>query len=242
VGIIPVHLYGQAADMDAVMALAARHRLWVLEDCAQAHLATFRGRKVGTFGAAATYSFYPSKNLGAMGDAGAVVTNDGALAERIAVVARHGGLHKGDHRVEGVNSRMDGLQAAVLLAKLEHLAHWTTRRRELAAEYSRRLAGIAGLGLPTTAAGREHVWHLYVVQHAARDRLARHLGERGVQTVINYPVALPFLPAYARFAHRPEDFPNAHRSQSRILSIPLYPEMTPAQMQAVTDAVASFRA
>lgn len=240
VGIIPVHLYGQSADMDAVMEIATRRKLWVIEDCAQAHLAAFKGRKVGTFGAAATYSFYPSKNLGAMGDAGAVVTNDAGLAERMAMVARHGGLRKGDHQLEGVNSRMDGMQAAVLLAKLPYLASWTQRRRQLAAEYSRRLAGIRGLGLPAPAPGREHVWHLYVIQHDARDRLARHLSEHGVQTLINYPVALPFLPAYSRLQHRPEDFPAAHRNQSRILSIPLYPEMTPVQMQAVTDAVVSF--
>src|SRR5262245_58971755 len=132
VGIIPVHLYGQPADMDAVMAIAQRHKLWVIEDCAQAHLARYKGRMVGTFGQAATYSFYPGKNLGAMGDAGAVVTNDGALAEQIAMLARHGGLVKHQHKIEGVNSRLDGLQAAILAAKLAHLADWTEARRQAA--------------------------------------------------------------------------------------------------------------
>ena len=241
VGIVPVHLYGQPADMDAIMQIAQKHRLWVVEDCAQAHLARFRGRTVGTFGAAGTFSFYPSKNLGAMGDAGAIVTNEPALAERMAAIARHGGLKKGEHGIEGVNSRLDGLQAAILSVKLRHLASWTRRRRELAARYTGLLEGVGGIGLPATAPGREHVWHLYVVQHGARDALARHLQARGVQTVINYSVALPFLPAYARLGHRPADFPNAFAHQSRILSLPLYPEMTAAQMQAVVDGVASFR-
>jgi len=240
VGIVPVHLYGQPADMDAVMEIARRHSLWVLEDCAQAHLARYKGRTVGTFGIASTFSFYPSKNLGAMGDAGAVLTDDGALAERIAMIARHGGLKKGDHRIEGINSRLDGIQAAILGAKLSHLPAWTARRRELARDYGAALAGVRALGLPQTAPGREHVWHLYVVRHEARDALARHLHERGVQTVVNYPVALPFLPAYQRLRHSPADFPNAHRNQSRVLSLPMYPEMTPRQMHAVADALASF--
>lgn len=240
VGIIPVHLYGQAADMGAIMALAERHKLWVLEDCAQAHLATFEGRQVGTFGHAASFSFYPGKNLGAMGDAGAVVTNDPALAERMAMFARHGGLTKGDHRIEGINSRMDGLQAAILNVKLPHLREWTHRRQALATRYAELLSALPGLTLPHTAPGREHVWHLYVIQHTQRDTLARHLANHGVQTVINYPIALPFLPAYQRFGHRPEDFPVAHGHQSRILSLPIFPEMSPAQMERVEQTLRQF--
>jgi dTDP-4-amino-4,6-dideoxygalactose transaminase len=241
VGIVPVHLYGQPADMDAIMAWAAKHKLWVLEDCAQAHLARYKGRTVGTFGQAASFSFYPGKNLGAMGDAGAVVTNDGALADRMAMFARHGGLKKGDHQIEGINSRLDGLQAAVLSVKLPHLAGWTRRRQEVAAEYNRLLADIPGLGLPQAAAGREHVYHLYVVRHEARDALARHLSTHGVQTVVNYPVALPFVPAYTRLKHTPADFPHAHHNQSRILSLPIFPELTAGQMQAVAAALRSFK-
>lgn len=240
VGIIPVHLYGQPADMEAIMALAEKHRLWVIEDCAQSHLARYKGRVVGSFGNAASYSFYPGKNLGAMGDAGAVVTRDAELARRMAMFARHGGLTKGDHQIEGINSRLDGLQAAVLSAKLPHLASWTARRQEIATEYGRLLAGIDGLTLPSVAAGREHVWHLYVVRHAQRDGLARHLAQRGIQTVINYPVALPFLPAYRRFGHTPADFPVAHRHQSEVLSLPIFPEMSAAQLAAVADAIRSF--
>lgn len=242
VGVIPVHLYGQPADMDAIMAVARQHRLWVLEDCAQAHLARYKGRQVGTFGQAASFSFYPGKNLGAMGDAGAVVTNDADLARRMAMFARHGGLTKGDHQIEGINSRMDGLQAAVLSVKLPHLPNWTRRRQEVARAYGELLGGIDGLTLPIVAAEREAVWHLYVVQHERRDALAKHLAARGVQTVINYPVALPFLPAYRRFGHQPSDFPVAHHHQSRILSLPIFPEITPAQMSIVADAIRSFEA
>jgi dTDP-4-amino-4,6-dideoxygalactose transaminase len=240
VGIIPVHLYGQSADMGAVMAIAQRHGLWVIEDCAQAHLAQYKGRQVGTFGNAASYSFYPGKNLGAMGDAGAIVTNDADLARRMAMFARHGGLTKGDHQIEGVNSRLDGLQAAVLSVKLPHLPAWTARRQAVARQYGELLAPIDGLELPAVAAGREHVWHLYVVQHASRDALAKHLAALGVQTVVNYPVALPFLPAYSRLGHRPEDFPVAYRHQSRILSLPMFPEVTPEQLDHVVRSIRSF--
>jgi dTDP-4-amino-4,6-dideoxygalactose transaminase len=240
VGIIPVHLYGQPADMDPIMAVARSRRLWVIEDCAQAHLARYKGRTVGTFGDAASYSFYPGKNLGAMGDAGALITNDKALSERMAMIARHGGLRKGDHQIEGINSRLDGLQAAILSVKLPHLAAWTTRRQQVAAEYDRRLAHIPAVQVPRVGADREHVYHLYVVRHEARDALAAHLSSRNVQTVINYPVALPFLPAYSRYSHRPEDFPNAFRNQSRILSLPIFPEMTNAQLDSVERAIREF--
>lgn len=240
VGIVPVHLYGQPADMDAIMAIAAKHKLWVLEDCAQAHLARYKGQTVGTFGDAASFSFYPGKNLGAMGDAGAVVTNDDALADRMAMFARHGGLSKGDHRIEGINSRLDGLQAAVLSVKLPHLHSWTKKRQQIADDYKRRLAGISGLSLPEVAKHREHVYHLYVIQHKRRDALARHLTAHGIQTVINYPVALPFLPAYRRYMHEPNGFPNAYANQSRILSLPMFPEMSDLQMENVELAIRSF--
>jgi dTDP-4-amino-4,6-dideoxygalactose transaminase len=240
VGIIPVHLYGQPADMDPIMALVRKHNLWVIEDCAQAHLARYKGKLVGTFGTAASFSFYPGKNLGAMGDAGAVVTNEGALADRMAMYARHGGLTKGDHQIEGINSRLDGLQAAILGVKLPHLADWTKRRQEVANLYSRLLSGVTQVTTPKVAEGREHVWHLFVIRTEARDALAAHLSTNNIQTVINYPVALPFLPAYSRFGHTPDQFPNAHRNQSRILSLPIYPEMSGTQVQRVVDAIAGF--
>ena len=240
VGIIPVHLYGQPADMDAIMAIARKHKLWVIEDCAQAHVARYKGRMVGTFGDAASYSFYPGKNLGAMGDAGAVVTSDAALADKMAMFARHGGLVKGDHQIEGINSRLDGLQAAILSVKLPRLASWTARRQAIAAEYNRQFQGYDPVKTPFVAVGREHVYHLYVIEHEHRDTLARHLSDCGISTVINYPVALPFVPAYRRMGHQPADFPDAYRNQSRILSLPIFPEMTQAQIQHVIDSVKSF--
>lgn len=240
VGIVPVHLYGQAADMDQIMSIAGRHGLWVLEDCAQAHLATYKGRPVGTIGTAGSFSFYPGKNLGAMGDAGALVTGDPILARRMAMFARHGGLRKGDHQIEGINSRLDGLQAAILSVKLRHLPAWTNRRREIADRYAQLLEGKADLVLPEVAVGNEHVYHLYVVQHNDRDALAAYLAQRGIQTVVNYPVALPFLPAYARFRHQPADFPVAYNNQSRILSLPLFPEISETQIEAVSTAIMEF--
>jgi dTDP-4-amino-4,6-dideoxygalactose transaminase len=240
VGIIPVHLYGQAADMEPIMSLAERRGLWVIEDCAQAHLATYRGRTVGTMGIASTFSFYPGKNLGAMGDAGAIVTNDDALARHMAMFARHGGLTKGEHLIEGVNSRLDGLQAAILSIKLKHLPRWTKARQAVAANYDIALEGVTGLQLPTTAPGRSHVYHLYVIRHERRDALAQHLKARGVQTVVNYPIALPFLKAYAHLQHQPEDFPNAFHHQSRILSLPVFAEMSETQIGHVAAAIRNF--
>jgi dTDP-4-amino-4,6-dideoxygalactose transaminase len=240
VGIIPVHLYGQAADMDPIMEIARKSKLWVLEDCAQAHLATYKGKLVGTFGDVASFSFYPGKNLGAMGDAGAVVTNDSALADKMAMFARHGGLKKGDHKIEGINSRLDGLQAAILSVKLPHLPEWTRKRQERAKRYTELLADVPGIKVPYVAEGREPVWHLYVIEHEKRDELARHLSANGIPTVINYPIALPFLPAYERLGHTPADFPNAFANQSRILSIPIFPELTDAQMDSVVASIAAF--
>jgi len=240
VGIIPVHLYGQPADMDPIMAIARKHKLWVIEDCAQAHLARYKGRQIGTFGDAATYSFYPGKNLGAMGDAGAVVSNDAALAEHAAMLARHGGVVKHQHSIEGINSRLDGMQAAILSAKLPHLPDWTTSRQDAAKIYDTGLNQIEDVVVPAVAADRTHVYHLYTIKHPRRDALAAHLSSHGVQTAINYPLALPFVPAYSRFGHRPEEFPNAYRDQSKILSLPMFAEITPEQQRTVIDLVRAF--
>ena len=240
VGIVPVHLYGQPADMDPIIELAIKHNLWVLEDCAQAHLAKYKGRLVGTFGDAATFSFYPGKNLGAMGDAGAIVTNNKALSEKMQRIARHGGLHKGEHLVEGVNSRLDGIQAAILSVKLPKLLDWTARRRDIAALYTQRLSVLHELTTPVIADGREHVFHLYVIQYKARDKLKSFLFDNGVQTIINYPIALPFLTAYKDLNHSPQDFPNAWSNQSKILSLPIYPEMTNEQVDYVCELIEEF--
>lgn len=237
VGIIPVHLYGQMADMEALMPIARRHNLWVIEDCAQAHLATLGGKKAGLFGDIATWSFYPGKNLGAMGDAGAITTNDAALARHMACFARHGGLIKGDHEMEGINSRLDGIQAAILRVKLPHLAGWTARRRAVAKRYDGLLSDVSGVVIPTEVEGLEHVYHLYVIETDDRDALAEALKAKGVPTVVNYKRALPFLPAYAHLGHVPEDFPVAHRLQGRILSLPIFAELTEQQQDQVASAV-----
>lgn len=238
VGIIPVHLYGQPADMHAIMAIAKKHGLWVIEDCAQAHLARYNGRFVGTFGNAATFSFYPGKNLGAYGDAGCVVTNDERLAEWMTTFARHGG--KGDHVMEGVNSRLDGLQAAILNAKIPHLPAWTEARRCVAACYNGLLEQVGDVITPRVAAGRDHVYHLYVVRTENRDALREYLTKAGISTVLNYPKALPFYPAYAYLGHSPKDFPVAFFNQSRILSLPIYPEMTKEMIIRLVDRIGNF--
>jgi dTDP-4-amino-4,6-dideoxygalactose transaminase len=237
-GIIPVHLYGQAADMDPILDLARTHNLWVIEDCAQAHLATYHGRHVGTMGDASTFSFYPGKNLGAMGDAGGILTQRADLAEWMATFARHGG--KGNHQIEGINSRMDGLQGAVLRLKLPHLARWTARRVEIAAEYNSLLAGVGDLTLPAVASGRDHVYHLYVVKSRHREQLRAYLKEKEIETVLNYPKALPFYPAYGYLKHQPDDFPNAFAHQSQILSLPIFPEMNQAQIHHVVNSIKAY--
>ena len=238
VGIIPVHLYGQPADMSAIMAIAKKHNLWVIEDCAQAHLASFKGQLVGTFGNAATFSFYPGKNLGAYGDAGCVVTNDDRLSGCMATFARHGG--KGDHIMEGINSRMDGLQAAILNAKLPHLPAWTAARRRVAACYNELLENVGDVITPTVESDRDHVYHLYVIRTENRDALREHLSQAGISTVLNYPKALPFYPAYAYLGHVPKNFPAAYFNQSRILSLPIYPEMSEEAITHVANMISHF--
>lgn len=241
VGIVPVHLYGQAANMTKIMEIAKKNNLWVLEDCAQAHYAKHNGQQVGTFGDAATFSFYPGKNLGAMGDAGAIITNNKELAHRMTIFARHGGLKKGEHLIEGINSRMDGIQAAVLSVKLPHLKKWTSLRQDRAKRYSKLLSSINGLEVPKETHNSEHVWHLYVIKTDNRDELAAFLKNNGVQTVINYPIALPFLPAYSYLSHTTEDFPNAFGNQSRILSIPIFPELSDKQMDYIIELIKEFK-
>lgn len=236
--IIPVHLYGYPAEMDPILEIARRHDLKVLEDCAQAHLATYHGKLVGTMGDAATFSFYPGKNLGAMGDAGCFVTADPELAERGATYARHGG--KGEHVIEGINSRMDGLQAAVLNVKIPHLKAWTEERRGIASKYTQALREVPGITVPVERPGCEHVYHLYVIQHERRDELRAYLQHNGIGTVLNYPKALPFYQAYDYLKHSPSDFPSAYHHQSRILSLPIFPFMRADEWEYVIEAIRKF--
>jgi dTDP-4-amino-4,6-dideoxygalactose transaminase len=237
-GIIVVHLCGQPANVDIVRKIADDHGLWVIEDCAQAHLASLKGQNVGTFGDISTFSFYPGKNLGAMGDAGCIVTDRDDLAEWMTLFARHGG--KGNHLIEGINSRMDGLQAAILRVKLPCLLDWTRKRQEAAVVYNTLFADISDVETPYVMPGREHVYHLYMIKTEKRDALRQHLNNCGISSVVNYSRALPYYKAYEYLGHQPEDFPNAYFNQSRILSLPIFPEITREQQEHVVAVVDEF--
>ena len=233
--IVPVHLYGQAADLDPLFALAEKHALAIVEDCCQAHLATGRSAPVGTRGIGGAFSFYPTKNLGALGDGGAVVTNDRSVADRVRRL-RNGGQRDRYHHVEaGVNSRLDELQAAVLRAKLPHVHTWTARRRELAALYRDALP-------PAVKAIAErdpgHVYHLFPIRIGERDELQQHLRHAGIDTLIHYPVALPAQEAFARYGHN--ECPVATRASRELLSLPLHPRMADADVLRVSRAIETF--
>ena len=232
--VVPVHLYGQPADMDAIRAIAERHAVAIVEDCCQAHLATAEGTPVGTIGTAGAFSFYPTKNLGALGDAGAVLTDDSALAERIRRL-RNGGQAGRYHHVEtGVNSRLDEMQAAILRARLPWLRGWTERRRALAASYRRALPGT----LPLQQRDPGHVYHLFPIRSASRDALQSQLESAGIETLIHYPVPLGRQDAFAAFG--PTACPVADRAAREVLSLPLYPRLTEDDVARVAGAVAAF--
>lgn len=239
VGVIAVHLFGQPAAMDQISDLCRRHGLWLIEDCAQAHLSRFYGRTVGTFGDAATFSFYPGKNLGAIGDAGCIITNRDDLARFGRLFAQHGG--KNVHAIEGICSRMDTIQAAVLNIKLPLLAEWNERRRIAASRYHALLCEIRGVVLPSPRPGAEHTWHLYVVRVRNRDGMRDYLSARGVPSAIHYPRPLPLYPAYADLNHLTEDFPVASRHAAEILSLPMHPFLTADEQVDVASAIADFQ-
>jgi dTDP-4-amino-4,6-dideoxygalactose transaminase len=223
--IIPVHLFGQPCDMDKIMAIARKYNLYVIEDCAQAHFAEYKGQKVGTFGTAATYSFYPAKNLGAYGDAGAIVTNDDELAKKCRMFANHGALKKHHHLMEGINSRLDGLQATILSVKLRYIDDWNQRRYESALLYNELLRGFPGVITPNIKNDVNHIFHVYCIQVDKRNKLISYLKGSGIETQIHYPTMLPFMPAYKYLGYTQSDFPNAYKSQERLLSLPLFPEI-----------------
>jgi dTDP-4-amino-4,6-dideoxygalactose transaminase len=232
--ILPVHIYGQAADMPAIVEVAARHRLAVIEDCCQAHLATCGGRPVGSFGAAAAYSFYPTKNLAALGDAGALTTNDAALAARAKALRNGGQTDRYRHAECGVNSRLDEIQAAVLRARLERLPAWTARRRALARGYRAALAHAPAVAVPPEIdAG--HVYHLFPVRCGARDALQARLQAAGIETLIHYPVPITRQPALQ--ASHPSACPVADRVCGEVLSLPLYPALPAGHVEQVAEAI-----
>ncbi|HTY09428.1 MAG TPA: DegT/DnrJ/EryC1/StrS family aminotransferase [Bacteroidota bacterium] len=235
--IIPIHLYGQPADMEPIQQIAKKHNLIVIEDAAQAHGATYNGTKVGNFGKAACFSFYPGKNLGAYGDAGAVATNDEKFAEHVRMLANHGRLEKYEHKIEGYNSRLDTLQAAILNVKLRYLGEWVKRRQLHASHFDRLLRGHDIVSIPAVRKNSTHAYHLYVVRVNNREKVRAHLKEKGIATGIHYPIPLHQQPAYRYLNYRTGDFPVAERYAPQILSIPLYPELTDAQVEYVAAAL-----
>ncbi len=236
--IIPVHLYGQPADMDPILDLAERYNLRVIEDAAQAHGAVYRGRKVGTLGDMACFSFYPGKNLGAYGDGGAIVTNDDEFARKARMLGNHGRVGKYDHEIEGVNSRLDALQAAILETKLRHLPYWNERRRENAHAYNQHLKDTDVI-TPVEIQNVRAVYHLYVVRvkRGLRTKIRDHLESNGITTGIHYPTALPNLKAYAYLQWNENDFPEATRASREILSLPMFPELGESQIKYVADTI-----
>jgi dTDP-4-amino-4,6-dideoxygalactose transaminase len=239
--ILPVHLYGQPANMDPILDLARTRRLKVVGDAAQAHGAFYKGRPIATTADATTFSFYPGKNLGAYGDAGAVVTNDGDLAQRVRKLANHGRAKKYDHDIEGVNSRLDAIQAAILSAKLPHLDVWTKRRRTNAARYSQLLADTAVV-VPCEPTEVTAVYHLYVIRvgNGQRDALREHLLKNGIDAGVHYPTPLPFVNAYQHLRTPPAMFRHARAASEEILSLPMYAELAPVQQQHVSRSIREF--
>ncbi|MAG08662.1 erythromycin biosynthesis sensory transduction protein eryC1 [Candidatus Woesearchaeota archaeon] len=238
--IIPVHLYGQMAEMDVIKEIADKHNLMILEDACQAHNAAFNNKKPGFYGDAAAFSFYPGKNLGAYGDAGAVVTDNDEIAEKIRLLRDHGRISKYEHLVEGFNSRMDGIQAAVLNVKLRHLEEWTEMRRKNARLYSELLKG-TDVVAQVEHSKAKHVYHLYVIRVKERDRLMDFLKSKGISTGIHYPIPLHLQPAYKYMNHKEGDFPVTEEYSKEIVSLPMFPELTEEQIKYTVDSIKEFK-
>jgi dTDP-4-amino-4,6-dideoxygalactose transaminase len=237
--ILPVHLYGRPADLDAILALASRRKIPVIEDACQAHGARYGGKRIGGFGSAAAFSFYPGKNLGAYGEGGALTTNDDHVAEFARALRSHGETRRYYHDYIGYNYRMDGFQGAVLRIKLKHLDRWTARRQEIAALYRKELAGARGVLVPKDDPRAESVYHLFVVYVENRDRIRAALETRGVQTAIHYPKPVHLQKAYASLGHSAGSFPHTEVGCDRVFSLPLFPEMSNEQAEYVARALRS---
>lgn len=240
--IIPVHLHGQMAEITKIKAICDKHELFLIEDCAQSHFSEFEGVLAGNTGDAGTFSFYPGKNMGAYGDAGCVITNNPELAEKMKMFANHGSLKKHAHQIEGINSRLDGIQAAVLKIKLKYIREWTENRIANAKLYTEGLAGIDEVVVPEVRPNTKHSFHLYVIRTKDRDGLADHLKANGISTGIHYPRILPLLPAYSYLNHSAEDFPVAYKAQNEILSLPMFPELSAEQINHVVASIRSYYA
>jgi dTDP-4-amino-4,6-dideoxygalactose transaminase len=233
--IIPVHLFGQPANMDAINRICNQYGLFLVEDCAQAHFAEWNGKKVGTFGDAGTFSFFPGKNLGAYGDAGAIVTQDGDLADKMRMFANHGALTKHFHEIEGINSRMDGIQAAILSVKLKYILSWSEARYLNALKYNELLQDLNDISTPKVHPDVKHVFHLYVIRANNRSKLQKKLKEAGISSGIHYPTPLPFLKAYQYLKYSPKDFPVSFNYKDKILSLPMFPELNNKQIKKIVD-------
>jgi dTDP-4-amino-4,6-dideoxygalactose transaminase len=238
--IIPVHLFGQACDMDSINFLARKYNLFVIEDCAQSHFSEYKGKRVGKFGVASSFSFYPGKNLGAYGDAGCILTNSDELAKKFKMYARHGALIKHDHQIEGINSRLDGIQAAILSAKLPYILDWTIKRRNIAELYRKYLKNINQVILPKENLNSYHTYHLFVIRAQRRNELMEELKINNIEVAIHYPQILPNLPAYKKYNYNPNDFNICNQYQSEILSLPMYPELTEEQIVFISDRIKYF--
>lgn len=238
--IMPVHLYGQTVEMDEIWQIAERHGLHIIEDSAQTHGATYRDRKSGNLGSAAGFSFYPTKNLGAFGDSGAVTTNDDRLADRVRVLRNYGSRRKYFNEEKGHNSRLDPLQAAFLRVKLKYLDEWNGRRRQIAQYYLENLKDLPGLALPQIARDADHVWHLFVITSPRRDALQAHLERCGIGTLIHYPVPPHLSEAYAELKYKPGDFPITEQLAGSVLSLPIGPHLKLEEAAYITQAIQEF--
>ncbi len=237
--VMPVHLYGHPANLDPLLEICRRRNLSLVEDAAQAHGATYKGKVIGTFGAVSGFSFYPGKNLGAYGEGGALVTNNAALAARARALREHGSTQRYYHDEIGYNYRMEGIQGAVLGVKLKHLDTWTRERRRVAHRYHELLADTP-LQLPREAEYAQSAWHLYVVRHPRRDELKKHLEANQVGCALHYPLPLHLQKAYAHLGYKPGDFPIAEKAARECLSLPIFPELTEAQIQRVAGVIKEF--
>lgn len=237
--LLPVHLYGQPSDMDALLAIAKKHKLALVEDACQAHGATYKGAKAGTLGTAGCFSFYPSKNLGCCGEGGAMVTDDPKLAEKVRLLREHGAETKYVHKFAGYNFRMEGFQGGFLTVKLKYLDGWNEKRRALAARYDKLLAG-SGIQIPKEMPYAKHVYHLYVIQTDDREMLKQQLAERGIETSLHYPIPLHLQEAYRDLGYKKGDFPVTEKLCERILSLPMFPELSPEAVDQVAAAISEI--
>lgn len=238
--IIPVHLYGQMADMEIIMEIADQYNLKVIEDCAQAHGAERLNRKSGTWGHASTFSFYPGKNLGAYGDAGAICTNDNELAEICRQIANHGQIEKHNHIRSGRNSRLDGIQAAILSVKLPYIEIWNAQRHNHAQSYISQLSSLKEINLPYAQPNNKHIYHLMVIHHHKRDKLSLYLKDKGIETALHYPYPLTSLPATQKFINQSTQYQNAKQACETLISIPMFPEISDLEISYVCEHIKSF--